>query len=242
MYCQEHGSDDVKAMQADLLMFTPYKDINLDVDPCIFTPCGHIFTIDSLDGTMSMQEHYEVDRLTGKYIGLKSSVEPFSIKDSKPCPECRGSLRNLARYGRIVRRALLDESAKKLTAWSNRKHQELANRLVHIEAELMGSLEFPRKPNQIIKLEGSVEMQIRFVKESKTTKRYGKMYALINEITHFVQKLSKDEQPYQRVHDLVEIARRQYRPLDSIAEFQSSSEELLLQCANAVRNNTLCIV
>ena len=50
-FCQQHGSDDIKAMQADLLMLTPYKDIDLDVEPCIFTPCGRVFTIDSLDGT-----------------------------------------------------------------------------------------------------------------------------------------------------------------------------------------------
>jgi hypothetical protein len=131
-YCQEHSSDDIKAMQADLLTFTPYKDIDLDIDPCIFTDCGHVFTIDSLDGTMGVQEHYEINPLTGKYFGLKTSAEPFSIKDSKPCPECRASLCNLARYGRIVRRALLDESARKLTVWSNRKHQELANRLADL--------------------------------------------------------------------------------------------------------------
>jgi hypothetical protein len=41
-------------MQADLLTLTSYRDIDLDTDPCIFTPCGHIFTIDSLDGIMGM--------------------------------------------------------------------------------------------------------------------------------------------------------------------------------------------
>ncbi|KAF2022581.1 hypothetical protein EK21DRAFT_82987 [Setomelanomma holmii] len=169
-YCQEHGSDDIKAMQADLLTFTPYKDIDLDIDPCIFTACGHIFTIDSLDGTMGMQEYYEVNLLTGNYVRLKTSAEPFSIKDAKPCPECRASLRNLARYGRIVRRALLDESAKKLT-----------------------------------------------------------MYKIINEVAYFFHKLSKDEQPYQRVHDLVEMVRRKNTSLDSVAEFEFSSEELQLR-------------
>jgi hypothetical protein len=107
-------------MQANLLTFTPYKDSNLDVDLCVFTFCGHISTIDWLEGTMGMQDHYRVDRLTGRYTGLKSSVEPFSATDTKLRLECCGSLRNLARYGCVVRRAPLDESAKKLTAWSNR--------------------------------------------------------------------------------------------------------------------------
>jgi len=196
-YCQRHASDEIKAIQADLLMFTPYKDIDLNADPCIFTSCGHIFTIDSLDGTMDMQDHYQVDPLTGRYTGLKSSAEPFSSKDSKPCPECRGSLRDLARYGRIVRRAMLDESAKKLTTWSNRRHQDLASQLANLEGEMMGSANFPRKANQTIVLVGSIDSQIMSIKNLKTTIRYGRLYALIAEITQFAQNVSKDEQPYR---------------------------------------------
>lgn len=210
-------------------MSTLYKDIDLDVDPCVCTPCGHIFTIDSLDGTMGMGEHYEIDPLTGKYIGLKTTAEPFSIEDSRPCPDCRGSLRSLARYGRIVRRALLDKSAKKLTAWSNRKHQELANRLVGLEGELMDTLEFKRKPGQNLVLNQSIQSQIGAIKELKTAGRYRKMFNLINEIAHFMQKLCKDEQPYQRVHDLVEMVRRQNKSGNPIAAFEFSSEELQLR-------------
>lgn len=227
-YCQRHASDEVKAIQADLLMFTPYKDIDLDADPCIFTSCGHIFTIDSLDGTMGMQDHYQVDPLTGRYTGLKSSAEPFSSKDSKPCPECRGSLRDLARYGRIVRRAMLDESAKKLTTWSNRRHQDLATRLANLEGELMGSANFPRKASQTIVLVGSIDSQIMSIKNLKTTKRYGRLYTLIAEITQFAQNVSKDEQPYQVVHNLVEVARRRAMP-SSITKFEFRSNELQLR-------------
>lgn len=227
-YCQRHASDEIKETQADLLMLAPYKEIDLDTDPCIFTACGHIFTVDSLDGTMGMQEYYRVDPLTGRYMELKSSAEPFSAKSNKPCPECRGSLRNLARYGRIIRRAMLDESTKKLTTWSNRKHQDLAVQLANIEGELMGSTHFPHKPNQNIVLTGSIEDQIKFVKKMRTTKRYGKIYALISEITNFVRKLSKEEQPYQVVHDLVEVARRRAASA-SITKFEFSSDELQLR-------------
>jgi hypothetical protein len=52
---------------------------------------------------------------------------------------------------------------------------------------------------------------------------------MINDVTHFLQRLSKDEQPYQRVYDLVEIVRRQNTSLDPIAEFEFSSEELQLR-------------
>ncbi|KAH7409766.1 hypothetical protein DE146DRAFT_774768 [Phaeosphaeria sp. MPI-PUGE-AT-0046c] len=227
-YCQRHASDEIEGMQADLLMFTQYDNLDLDLDPCIFTSCGHIFTIDSLDGTMGMQDHYKVDPFTGRYTGLKSSAEPFSNKDSKPCPECRGSMRNIARYGRIVRRTVLDESAKKLTTWSNRRHQDLATQLAHLEGELMGSADFPHKVNQNIVVEGSISSQMMSIKKLKTTKRYSRMYAIIAEITQFGQKVSKEEQPYQVVHDLVEVARRRAK-LASITKFEFGSNELQLR-------------
>lgn len=102
-------------MQANLLILTSYKDVDLNEDPCIFTPYGHVFTIDSLNRTIGIYEYYEIDLLTRAYIGLKDLAKPFSLNESKPCLEYRGLLRSLARYSRIVRRALLDESAKKLT-------------------------------------------------------------------------------------------------------------------------------
>lgn len=228
-FCQKHGSEDVKAMQADLIMLTSYSEVDLDTDPCIFTPCGHIFTMDSLDGTMGMQGYYEVNMITGKYTGLKTTAAPFSSSDLKTCPECRSSLRSLARYGRIVRRALLDESAKKLTTWSNRRHQQLASSLAGLEGDLIDSLEFPRKPAQKIQLEGPLETQLKAVLTLKTSKRYRKLFALINDISAFAKRLSKDEQPYQRVHDLVEVVRRQNTCSTSIAKFEFSSEELQLR-------------
>jgi hypothetical protein len=43
--------------------------------------------------------------------------------------ECRGPLRNIARYSRLVRRALLDKSTKKLVFYLNQEHVPLAQEL-----------------------------------------------------------------------------------------------------------------
>ncbi|KAK5169193.1 uncharacterized protein LTR77_006502 [Saxophila tyrrhenica] len=189
----------------------------MDEDPCIFTPCGHAITVDSLDGTAEMQKYYDIEPLSGKLTGLKPSPEPFSIQDSKPCPECRGSLRNEARHGRIVRRAALDE------------HQDLAARLSKIEGDLLGSLDSKRKPSQSVFLEGDVIAQMGVVRRLKTSKRYNKLFLLVQEIAHFSQQLTEDEQPYQRVHDLVEIARCRNSSSDHPAAFNFESEELQLR-------------
>ncbi|SMR53254.1 unnamed protein product [Zymoseptoria tritici ST99CH_1E4] len=224
---QTHGSDSIKSSKADLLEFTLYEDIDLNIDPCIFTPCGHVFTVDSLDGTMDMHSHYEANPLTGALVGLKKSAEPFSMDEVKACPECRGSLTGIARYGRIVRRALLDESAKKLTAWSNSKHQDFSTRLAALQDVLMSTLDSKPKLTQDLVIAGLPSEQYRTIKDGRTYGRYPKLFALINDLTNFVKKLGKDEQPYQRVHDLVEVARRQQTTAaDGIAAFEFSSEEL----------------
>ena len=49
----------------------------------------------------------------GSNLDLKNSAEPFFASEMKSCLTCRGPLRNLNRYSRNVRRALLDEATKK---------------------------------------------------------------------------------------------------------------------------------
>ncbi|TKA59728.1 hypothetical protein B0A55_12684 [Friedmanniomyces simplex] len=183
--------DDVKAMQADLVMFETYGDIDLNEDPCIFTGCGHIYTLSSMDGIMDMPKHYDIDPMTGKVIGLKTSSEPFSSDESKSCPTCRGSLRSLARYGRIVRRALLDESAKKLTAWSNRTYSELAERLASDQEKLFTSIDMALKPSQDIRLDGGQLEQHRAIKKLRTSARYRRPFATRHAIQTFADKLRK---------------------------------------------------
>ncbi|CAJ2511696.1 Uu.00g073210.m01.CDS01 [Anthostomella pinea] len=227
-FCQNCATGNIKSMTVDFIMFETYADINLDDNPCIFTACGHIFTIGSMDGIMDMPKHYVIDTETDKPRALKTSSEPFSSGELKVCPACRSSLRSVARYGRIVRRALLDESAKKLTAWSNSTHATLEERLAQDQEKLLVSLDRSRKPGQDLKLLGQVSEQVKAVKRLSTVSRYQKIIATRNKIQAFAKKLGKDEQPYQRVRNLVETVRRQHQD-SSMAEFDFSSAELQLR-------------
>ncbi|KAI7531308.1 hypothetical protein KC331_g14182, partial [Hortaea werneckii] len=184
-----------------------------------------------MDGTMDMAAHYEIDPLTGAFTALKSTSEPFSSQELKTCPECRGSLGSINRYGRIVRRALLDEGAKKLTAWANRTHHDLSERLANDQCRLLDSLEMARKPSQNVKLTNSIDDQLREVKRLKYSNRYRQTFAIRTAVKNFSDRLVVDEQPYQRVRDLVETRRRQQLASSSatdIAEFSFASEELQL--------------
>ncbi|KAK5680009.1 hypothetical protein LTS10_007957 [Elasticomyces elasticus] len=215
-------------MKADVIDLTPYGLIDLDMDPCIFPACGHVVTVSSMDGWMDFAQHYEIDEETGDPISVKSSSAPFSSTELKTCPTCRGSLRNIARYGRIVRRALLDESAKKLTAWSNRTNSDLAERLAANQEQLLTSVDTTLKPTQDIMLNRSETEQHKAVKTSKASQRYRMVYSTRSYIQTFADKLRKEEQPYQRVRDLVETARRQ-NTNGKIAEFTFDESELQLR-------------
>ncbi|KAK4895120.1 hypothetical protein LTR27_006726 [Elasticomyces elasticus] len=222
------GTADNKAMVVDMIMFETYEEIDLDVDPCIFTSCGHIFTLKSMDGIMDMQKHYEIDPTTDNILGLKTTSEPFSSTELKVCPTCRGSLRDLARYGRIVRRALLDESAKKLTAWSDRTYAGLVGNLAKAQEQLLANSGTAANTGQHIDLTGRPMEQRKAVRKSSNTNRYRRMFDTRAEIQRFTDKLRKDEQPYQRVRDLVETARRENADAN-LAEFSFASSELLLR-------------
>jgi len=170
--CQNCASDDVKSMQADLLMFEAYREIDLNKDPCIFTECGHIFTVSSLDGFMAMSEYYEICPDTDKVTAMKSTTASFSSQELKTCPECRGSLRNVSRYGLIIRRACLDESTKKLATWSHRRRHVLSESLASEQSSLLSSMGKALKPAEIVTLRGSTKAILDSMKKLQTFARY----------------------------------------------------------------------
>lgn len=66
--------------------------------------CGHIFTVETLDGVCKLPDFYEVDEM-GTYVRTK--VPPVEYQTPPTCPQCRSSITAL-RYGRVVKRSMLD--------------------------------------------------------------------------------------------------------------------------------------
>lgn len=66
--------------------------------------CGHIFTVETLDGVTDISSYYERDG-NGQWKSLAQG--PVDFIHSPMCPSCRSPIRN-ARYGRIYKRAELD--------------------------------------------------------------------------------------------------------------------------------------
>lgn len=66
--------------------------------------CGHVFTVETLDGHCDMHSYYEVDPM-GRFISTKAP--PINYQTPPTCPTCRGPITAL-RYGRVTKRATLD--------------------------------------------------------------------------------------------------------------------------------------
>jgi hypothetical protein len=196
-------------MVVDMIEMREYREIDLDVEPCIFPDCMHILTITSMDGRLGMTDHYDVTD-DGHIVGIK---EPADSTQIKSCPTCRGSLRNLSRYGRLVRQALLEESTKKFIAWSHSQAVIFEKRLLD-EQERLDDPKVGKEILTTIGRQGQLHItgqrirQLLAIDEWVGHVRCNSVIKMYIEIAGYVHHVGIEEQPYQRVHDLVQHARR----------------------------------
>ncbi|KAI1269919.1 hypothetical protein F5Y18DRAFT_372009 [Xylariaceae sp. FL1019] len=213
-YCHSCCSEDVKATVVDFIMGTEYRDVILDEDPCIFPDCGHFLTKSNMDGLMDLKAHYKMSvEDSPSPIALSNSSMPFSMDEIKTCPTCRGTLRSIARYGRIIRRATLDEATKKFIAWSHSEFLKLANKLIGIQTDFAQVNAPPLKPNQTrpfkLVLGTSRLQQLRKISAWCSDSRYTAALRLWNDTSAFLGSVRKEEQPLQRVANFVRHATRE---------------------------------
>lgn len=196
-----------------------------------------------MDGQMDMAAHYKLDTSGLPELVLRSS-EPFAMdnKDAKTCATCRGPLRNVSRYGRIVRRAMLDEATKKFISWSNAEYCSLAGKLITEQesiTEMKPSAIWDRKSGSTgnLTVGGSRQRQLHTLREY-VDKRYDAILTIRKSIQSYAVKVQKEQQPFQRVADLVRHAnlhqgkQNEFRYDQSVIQAKGSllASTLLLKC------------
>ncbi|KAI9691183.1 MAG: hypothetical protein M1822_008803 [Bathelium mastoideum] len=209
-YCQTCAPDEVRELVVDPWAFQKYKDVDLDRNPVVVPGCGHVQTVESLDVFMEMTSYYNLEN-DGKVVQLKSSSQPFSSGEMKVCPICSASLRDSARYGRIVRRAILDTSTRKLLLWAYKTYHPLAQQMDAVEQDLVTSRELfvpdstpPHLRLQEVRIEGSRSKYLETIRTfSIYRNRHASILALRNGINLFSHKIREEEQPFIRLFELV---------------------------------------
>ncbi|KAI9097309.1 hypothetical protein DFS34DRAFT_685944 [Phlyctochytrium arcticum] len=186
-YCQLCASSEVLNQQVDMILFDTYGNTDVNEDPIIVLPCKHIFTMSTLDGHLRLSSCYELDQL-----GVPSKAKPFTVDpDSetiKGCPSCRGSLRSINRYNRIIKKAVLDESTKKFVSGAHAEYTKLCEAVQIFETKLKLNLDSQQTPfdakikhvtkhPDVVKLRTRLEVHQNMCTEAEQP--YGKTRSLI---------------------------------------------------------------
>ncbi|KAF7799664.1 hypothetical protein EIP86_010904 [Pleurotus ostreatoroseus] len=88
--------------------------------------CGHVFTVETLDGHLHMTDYYEQDQQTGRWVGLRTP--PVGFLTPPTCPSCRATI-TCPRYGRIFKRADLDILENNIASSMSRSLAHVASRV-----------------------------------------------------------------------------------------------------------------
>jgi len=122
-----------------LIIFEKYGQIEIDENPLIFLSCRHFYTVSSLDGIMELTKHYIIDSQTGKIVCPKLSQQVVTSRSApKGCLECRIPLRDIGRYNRIVKKALLDKATRRFVAQASSRCAELVKEIQKREMKIEG--------------------------------------------------------------------------------------------------------
>ena len=219
-YCQECANDTVKETMVDYYnMGTTYAETDLDENPCIIPSCGHILTVESMDGMMGMSDYYDAS-IDGTFASLKSASVPFSETKVKNCGTCRRPLRDINRYSRIVRRAWIDQATKKFIVWANRDFLSLVSEVAALEKEAEDDPEkmlvqninsrtpiIQNKPAKI-QLEKSTANIIKILRFHLNKYHHLKPFFILQQkIQAHLKAVDEAEQPFGRIRDLAQSAR-----------------------------------
>src|SRR5438045_1905474 len=95
---------------SDIINNTKFSEIDWNKERMIVLSCGHIYTMKSMDVLMEMKDYYESSN-EGEWISVKSL--PTSSTSTKICPACQTPVKDIRRYGRIIKKRTLDIQKRK---------------------------------------------------------------------------------------------------------------------------------
>ncbi|QRV96757.1 Zinc finger, NF-X1-type [Ceratobasidium sp. AG-Ba] len=103
--CRMCAREDTLDTIVDLIMQTSLRDLEDDdsLDSMTITlACGHVFTVETLDGITHLGDFYSRNPSTGKWAHAITPETHGESRSRPVCPTCRGDITAL-RYGRICK-------------------------------------------------------------------------------------------------------------------------------------------
>lgn len=186
----------------DMMEMKPYGQIDVNDTPIVVLGCGHFYTIETLDGCMSLNDVYETN-MDATITALKDLSAEMATKLPK-CPDCNQRVRQYAtqRYNRLINRAVIDEMSKRFIVHGQTKLQELDQRIDQMQSELEQSR--PEITDQIRK---STNASGRGASTGNSgilpciRDRCERTKKLFKDIVSFTQAFADRHQPAQKLHE-----------------------------------------
>ncbi|PYH49757.1 uncharacterized protein BP01DRAFT_331171 [Aspergillus saccharolyticus JOP 1030-1] len=202
-FCQICAPPEVLQQQVDLLELKTYSEVDIDTSPLLFLPCNHFYTIASLDGLLGLNEYFDIDPATNNILGPKPSHwEMMPESALKGCPECRRPLRDINRYSRILKKALLDEFTRKFVTLASSQNADIADKIATFEKQIDSArTDFL----QYWTLEAGKSKSLDQVKAALYAYRIaGKK--LHKKVVDFIKSVRTSEQPLSKMNDMLASA------------------------------------
>jgi hypothetical protein len=127
----------------DLFSFQTLEDYSVEENgPLIALACGHVYSMESLDGLMQLANHYERDANL-KWGAPKQMTGQLNKMIS--CPDCRAPITGVLRYGRAINKSLLDMMTCKFRVAGERKLSALRKQLFEVPHTESAEEKYSRK-------------------------------------------------------------------------------------------------
>lgn len=228
-YCKECASPEILEKTVDFIMYDTYGDVDIDENPIIFLTCGHFYTVSTLDGLMDLKESYIIDP-EGTILGPKPASGVASGEGPKGCPECRKPLRDIHRYNRVVKLALLDEATRRFVANAQKQYLGLLEDVSIMEGKLEGERKAFIESNRAIS-NPDLSTANKAIKGYKRSSQ-----DLLNRARGFTKSMAQSEQPFGKINSLIIDAKRR-RNVDSSFVFN----EAIIQTGFQYRGQAVCL-
>ncbi|KAH8430069.1 uncharacterized protein LDX57_007740 [Aspergillus melleus] len=175
-----------------------------------------------MDRIMDLPQYYVIDPSVRTLLRPKPAIQVVASPSPPGCPECRHTLRDVHRYNRIVKTALLDESTRRFVSKAQRHFTELYKSVQLYEEELESERSvFVNKWRAQDVGEGLGFAEIRAVVDAYEAKNA----RIQRKVKQFIKNVSQNEQPFGRVNALLAsaVARTGNVPSVSASPFEESA-------------------
>ncbi|CUA71425.1 NFX1-type zinc finger-containing protein 1 [Mus musculus] [Rhizoctonia solani] len=135
--CRFCANDNTLDSIVDLVMHTSLRDLEDDgsLDSMTITlPCGHVFTVETLDGITHLGDFYEKQG-DGRWVKAITPDDTGEIRTRPVCPSCRGNIDSL-RYGRVCKNSNLAILQHNIASSLSRRLAKAEEKLATVRAAL----------------------------------------------------------------------------------------------------------